>query len=53
MHVQRLAGDVERLDAHVPERLRAAEVDGDDARATDAATEVCDRLAFSFCFEEE
>src|SRR5215467_1482296 len=27
MHVQRLAGDVARLDAHVPERLAAAGVD--------------------------
>jgi hypothetical protein len=52
LHVQRLAGDVARLDAHVPERLAAAGVDPDAAQAADALTNLCDRLAFSFCFEE-
>lgn len=53
MHVQRLAGDVARLDAHVPERLAAAGVDPEPAQAADALTDLCDSLAFSFCFEEK
>jgi hypothetical protein len=52
MHIQRLAGDVERLDARVPERLAASGVDPDAAQAADAYTNLCDRLAFSFCFEQ-
>jgi len=52
LHVQRLAGDVARLDAHVPERLAAAGVDPETALAADAYTDLCDSLAFSFCFEE-
>src|SRR4051812_44719304 len=52
LHVQRLAGNVERLDAHVPERLAAADVDPEAARRADALTNLCDSLAFSFCFEE-
>jgi hypothetical protein len=52
MHIQRLAGDAGRLDAHVPEHLAAAGVDPDAAQAADVLTNLCDRLAFSFCFEE-
>jgi hypothetical protein len=52
LHIQRLAGDVARLDAHVPERLAAAGVDPQAAQAADDFTNLCDRLAFSFCFEE-
>ena len=52
MHVQRLADDFTPFDAHVPERLAAAGVDAADAKAADAVTQFCDKLAFSFCFEE-
>jgi hypothetical protein len=52
LHIQRLAGDVDRLDARVPERLAAAGVDAGAAQAADDLTNLCDRLAFSFCFEE-
>jgi len=52
MHVQRLAEDFVELDAHVPDRLADAGVDPADAAAADEVTELCDRLSFSFCFEE-
>ena len=52
LHVQRLADGFTPLDAHVPERLAAAGVDPEDAKTADAITELCDRLAFAFCFEE-
>ena len=52
MHVQRLAEDFVELDAHVPDRLADAGVDPADAAAADAITELCDRLSFSFCFED-
>jgi hypothetical protein len=52
LHVQRLADGFTPLDAHVPERLAAAGVGVDEAAAADAVTELCDRLAFSFCFEQ-
>jgi hypothetical protein len=56
LHIRRLIGD----DVEHPARAALArEIDdalGDvsaDARAADAVTELCDRLAFAFCFEEE
>jgi len=52
LHVQRLAEGFTPLDAHVPERLAAARVGSDAAAAADAVTDLCDRLAFSFCFEQ-
>lgn len=52
MHVQRLADGFTPLETHLAERLAAARVEPEDARAADAATDLCDRLAFSFCFEE-
>jgi hypothetical protein len=51
MHVQRLADNFTPLDAHVPERLADAGVDPELAAAADKVTELCDRLAFDFCFE--
>jgi hypothetical protein len=53
VHVQRLAGDVARLDARVAERVAAAGVDPAAAQEADALTDLCDSLAFSFCFEEK
>jgi hypothetical protein len=52
LHVQRLAEGFTPLDAHVSERLAAAGVGPDAAAAADAVTDLCDRLAFSFCFEQ-
>ena len=52
MHVQRLADGFAELDAHVPERLADAGVDPDLAAKADRVTQLCDRLAFDFCFEE-
>jgi hypothetical protein len=52
MHVQRLADNFVELDAHVAERLADAGVDPADAAAADEITDLCDRLSFSFCFEE-
>jgi hypothetical protein len=52
LHVQRLADGFTPLDAHVPERLAAGGVGADAAAAADAVTDLCDRLAFSFCFEQ-
>jgi hypothetical protein len=52
MHVQRLADNFTPLDAHVPERLAEAGVDPAAAAAADKVTELCDRIAFDFCFEE-
>lgn len=52
MHVQRLAENYADLDAHVPDRLADAGVDPDTAAAADKVTQLCDRIAFSFCFEE-
>ena len=51
MHVQRLADNFTPLDAHVPERLADAGVDPGAAAAADKVTELCDRIAFDFCFE--
>jgi hypothetical protein len=55
LHIRRLVGD----DVEHPARAALArELDaalGDvpaDARRADAVTELCDRLAFAFCFEE-
>lgn len=45
--------DVKReFEAVRNERLAAAGVDAAAAAAADRVTDVCDRLAFSFCFEE-
>jgi Protein of unknown function (DUF3891) len=61
MHIQRLVSTTPfpvepavraEFDAAVPERIRAAGVDAAAAAATDPVTDLCDRLAFSFCFEQ-
>lgn len=61
MHVRRLVshskfpGGAETLaafDAELPRRIEAAGVDAAAAAAADPITDLCDRLAFSFCFEE-
>jgi hypothetical protein len=49
----RVSGDVVREFERVrDERLASAGVDREVAAAVDRITELCDRLAFSFCFEE-
>ena len=55
LHIRRLIGDDEQparaaLAREIDEHL--GEV-SPEARAADAVTELCDRLAFAFCFEEE
>ena len=61
LHIRRLMtppeDDVERaardeIDALLPELYDAAGTDAETAAAADAITNVCDRLAFEFCFEE-
>ena len=61
LHVRRLLSSQEdeheraayaEVDALVPSLLAAARVDRAAAEAADAVTNVCDRLAFAFCFEE-
>jgi hypothetical protein len=61
MHVRRLLSsqddEYERaafaeVDALVPSLLRAAGVSAECAEQADAITNVCDRIAFLFCFEE-
>src|SRR3954453_7495056 len=56
LHIRRLIGD----DVEHPARAALArEIDAeltdvsDDARAADAVTQLCDMVAFAFCFEEE
>jgi len=54
LHIRRLVGKASpEFDAALPERLEAAGVSAADAAAADAVTNLCDRLSFSFCFEEE
>jgi hypothetical protein len=61
LHIRRLIGD----DTHPARVALAAEIDGElprlrdeagaaeeHARTADAVTELCDRIAFAFCFEE-
>jgi hypothetical protein len=61
LHIRRLLSPPEdepetaalaELDALVPSLLTAAGVTPEDAEAADAVTNVCDRLAFLFPFEE-
>jgi hypothetical protein len=58
MHIRRLVANANpanrgEFDAALPARLEAAGVSESDAAAADAVTDLCDRLSFSFCFEEE
>ena len=58
MHILRLVGHSRNTEAAVelatrlPELLEAAEVAEADAAAADLITNLCDRIAFDFCFEE-
>jgi Protein of unknown function (DUF3891) len=57
MHIRRLVANTDatlgaELDAAYAARLEAAGVSEHDAAAADVVTDLCDRLSFSFCFEE-
>jgi hypothetical protein len=61
LHVRRLVsaarlraerGLLEEMTAALPALHAAAGVDENDAAAADAITDLCDRIAFDFCFEE-
>jgi hypothetical protein len=57
MHIRRLVCDADsvlaaELDAAYEARLRSTGVSEPNAAAADVVTDVCDRLSFSFCFEE-
>jgi hypothetical protein len=54
LHIRRLVGGASpEFEAALPARLEAAGVSEADAIAADSVTDLCDRLSFSFCFEEE
>jgi hypothetical protein len=54
LHIRRLVGNATpEFAAGLPARLEAAGVSEADAAAADAITNLCDRISFSFCFEEE
>jgi len=58
LHIRRLvSGEPPAIQAEfeaaLPARLAAADVSETDAEAADLVTNLCDRLSFSFCFEEE
>jgi hypothetical protein len=54
LHIRRLVGNASpEFAAALPARLEAAGVSAADAMAADAITNQCDRISFSFCFEEE
>jgi hypothetical protein len=54
LHIRRLVGNATpEFAAALPGRLAAAHVSEADAVAADAVTDLCDRISFSFCFEEE
>jgi hypothetical protein len=58
LHVRRLVSQgghpaaLAEMDARLPELHEAAGMDEETAAAADRITELCDRLAFVFCFEE-
>jgi hypothetical protein len=57
MHIRRLVANSDaslgaELDAAYAARLEVAGVSEQDAAAADVVTNLCDRLSFSFCFEE-
>jgi hypothetical protein len=58
LHVRRLVSHgghpaaLAEMDARLPELHEAAGIDEETAAAADRVTELCDRLAFVFCFEE-
>jgi hypothetical protein len=57
MHIRRLVANADaalgaELDSAYAARVQAAGVSEPDAAAADLVTDLCDRLSFSFCFEE-
>lgn len=58
MHIRRLVGNsrssgvVVELDSRLPELRAAAGLTEAEAAAVDRITDLCDRVAFDFCFEE-
>lgn len=55
LHVRRLVGDDPagaELEARLPALLDRADLDPDVAAAADLVTDVCDSIAYDFCFEE-
>jgi Protein of unknown function (DUF3891) len=54
LHIRRLVGGrTNEFDAAIPALIEAAGVSEADAMAADAVTDVCDRISFAFCLEEE
>jgi hypothetical protein len=58
MHIRRLVSNADaglgaELDAAYSAGLQAAGISERTAAAADVVTDLCDRLSFSFCFEEE
>lgn len=54
LHIRRLVGGAaNEFDAAIPALIEAAGVSEANAMAADAVTDVCDRISFAFCFEEE
>jgi hypothetical protein len=58
LHIRRLVRGAQpaveaEFEAGLAQRLAAAGVSEADAEAADVITNLCDRLSFSFCFEEE
>lgn len=51
LHVHRLVGGDEAMTAALPGLHRAAGVDEADAAEADRIADLCDRIAFDFCFE--
>ncbi len=53
LHIRRLVGKATtEFAAALPARFEVAGVSEADAAAADAVTDLCDRISFSFCFEE-
>ena len=57
LHLHRLVGNVDRralsrLSPSLSELAAAAGIDEADAAEADRVTDLCDRIAFDFCFEE-
>ena len=54
LHIRRLVdGGAHEFDAAIPALIEAAGVSEANALAADAVTDVCDRISFAFCCEEE
>jgi hypothetical protein len=54
LHIRRLAGGrTNEFDAAIPALIEAAGISKANAMAADAVTDLCDRISFAFCLEEE